>query len=210
MSIRVRRWTMGDVETNVYYIVNEEAGEGILIDPSEPTSRLSKAVTEYPVKPVAILLTHGHFDHIIGVDRFLESYPVPVYIGKNDQKVASSAHLNVSGSWSRDIEVKVGNTLEDGQVIELAGLSIRVIETPGHTQGGVCYYLEKQKMLFSGDTLFKGSCGRTDLPTGDSKTLKASILEKLFVLPDDVRVFPGHGDVTTIGEEKEGNIIYAF
>ena len=210
MSIRIKRWTLGDVDTNVYYIVNEEAGEGILIDPSDPTSKLARAVSEYSVKPAAVLLTHGHFDHIVGVERFVQEYPVPVYIGKNDQDVAYNSSLNVSGLWSRDVELKVNNTLEDGQVIELAGLAIRVIETPGHTKGGVCYYLEEQKILFSGDTLFKDSCGRTDLPTGDGKTLKKSILEKLFVLPDEVRVFPGHGEVTTIGDEKEGNLVYAF
>ena len=154
---------------------------------------------------MAVLLTHGHFDHILGIDDVLKNFDVPVYLHKDDEETINSVYLNLSRSYIGGYTFGGSTYIEDGQVLNLAGYQFQVIHTPGHTPGGACYYIESEGTLFSGDTLFANSVGRTDFENGCTSDLVRSIKEKLFQLPDDVLVYPGHLGETTIGHEKKYN-----
>lgn len=150
-------------------------------------------------------MTHGHFDHIGAVRELVRSFPMPVYAGRQEEKLLSDPQLNLSAAYGAPVTVKAPHLLDDGQEISLLGRKWKVIATPGHTEGSVCYYVEQEKALFSGDTLFCESYGRTDFPTGSGRALRDSVTEKLFVLPEDTIVYPGHEAQTDIGHEKRYN-----
>ena len=154
---------------------------------------------------MALFLTHGHFDHIMGIEDFLKAFDVPVYVGREEQPLLADDRLNASSMYGYHCTYTGAKALEDGQTVECAGTEIHVIHTPGHTVGGCCYYLPEEEALFCGDTLFCGSIGRIDLPTGSSRDLAHSIREKLMILPDETKLYPGHMDESTIGYEKEIN-----
>ena len=153
----------------------------------------------------AILLTHGHFDHIWGANELRRLSGAKIYAYEGEKELCEDAGKNVSRDAGRPETVRADFYEKDGALLELGGFSLKLIATPGHTGGSCCYYLEEEKILFSGDTLFEGSVGRTDFPTGSMGSLVRSIKERLLVLPDDVTVYPGHGDSTTIGDEKKYN-----
>lgn len=153
----------------------------------------------------AILLTHGHFDHIWGANELRRLSGAKIYAYEGEKSLCEDAEKNVSAQAGRPETVQADFYEKDGTVLSLAGFSLKLIATPGHTGGSCCYYLEEEKVLFSGDTLFEGSVGRTDFPTGSMSSLVRSIKEKLLVLPEDVVVYSGHGDTTTIGDEKKYN-----
>ena len=199
--------TIGPVATNCYTIINEESKEAILIDVSGNPERLLAAVKEAGAKPVALLLTHAHFDHMDATDAVRAQYPdIEVIIGENDAPLLENPSLNLSyGFMGEPVSVKADRTVSDGDELELIGIRIKCIEVPGHTIGGMCYYMPDLTSLFDGDTLFHGSIGRSDFPTGDGDALIENIATKLFVLPSDIRVFPGHDSETTIGWEKSNN-----
>ncbi len=199
--------TIGPVATNCYTIINEESKEAILIDVSGNPERLLAAVKEAGAKPVALLLTHAHFDHMDATDAVRAQYPdIEVIIGENDAPLLENPSLNLSyGFMGEPVSVKADRTVSDGEELELIGIRIKCIEVPGHTIGGMCYYMPDLTSLFDGDTLFHGSIGRSDFPTGDGDALIENIATKLFVLPSDTRVFPGHDSETTIGWEKSNN-----
>ena len=157
------------------------------------------------LKPQAILLTHGHFDHIMGLDGVLSDFPIPVYAQEEEEILLKDASYNASVSYGPAYTFSGASYIKDGQILELAGMTIRVIHTPGHTIGGCCYYIESENVLFSGDTLFHDSVGRTDFPTGSQSQLVRSIREKLLGLPEETVVCPGHMSETTIGHEKKYN-----
>ena len=152
----------------------------------------------------------AHFDHIDAVDMIRSEFPdIEVIIGKNDEELMGNPNLNLSMAFMGDpVSVKADRTVNDGEVINLIGIRIECIEVPGHTKGGMCYYMPELSALFDGDTLFHGSVGRSDFPTGDSQLLLDSIRGKLFTLPDETKVFPGHDSETTIGWEKENNMFF--
>lgn len=202
---------LGPVATNCYTIVNEETKESILIDAADRnSSRLLAASEEAGATPVAMLITHAHFDHTDGIPAVRSKYPdVEVIIGENDAPLMEDPILNLSLSFMGEaFSTKADRTVADGEEIELIGLKIKCIEVPGHTVGGMCYYIPELNVLFDGDTLFCGSVGRSDFPTGDGDLLIKSIREKLFVLPDDTKVLPGHDAQTTIHTEKVGNFYF--
>ncbi len=204
--MKIRSMTVGPVETNVYFPVNEETGETVIIDPGDEAERILDFLKKEGWKPAGILLTHGHFDHIAAVPELRKALDLKVYAGKREERLLGDGELNESLTFlRRSITVKPDRLLSDGEEFELAGLSFRMIDTPGHTEGSCCYYMEKEKVLFSGDTLFEGSVGRTDFATGSMQVLLQSLEEKLAPLPDEVQVFPGHGGATTIGDEKKWN-----
>ena len=158
------------------------------------------------MKPVAILLTHGHFDHVGAAGRLAEEYGIKIYIGKNEKEALTDPRINQSAYYDRTpTEYHADVFLEDEEIVELAGFKIKVLFTPGHTPGGVCYYMIDEDCLFSGDTMFYNSVGRTDFPKSSSEALINSIKEKLMVLDDKVMVLTGHDARTTIGEERIHN-----
>ena len=171
----------------------------------EQADKIIRVCSRYEIKPEAILLTHGHFDHIMAAKKVKEYYQIPVYAGIHEEELLADAQKNLSAMWAEGFTMKADELVVDNQKIEIAGMKITVIETPGHTSGGVCYYIEKEHVLFAGDTLFFESYGRTDFPGGSMFSLIRSLGKKLFVLPDETDVYPGHGQATSIGYEKTHN-----
>lgn len=204
-KIQVNSRVIGMIGTNCYLVFQQETREAVVIDPAENAPFILNWCKELQVTPVAVLLTHGHGDHIGGVEDLLRAFRVPVYAGKEEEALLKDPYLNLSADFGQAVSIKDAVLLEDGQELDLLGCTWKVLATPGHTRGSVCYYLEEEKLLFSGDTLFCESYGRTDFPTGSSRELMRSIQEKLLVLPDEVKVYPGHESDTTIGHEKRYN-----
>lgn len=196
--------------TNCYVVFDEksepnaESGlrEGFLVDPGDYASRILQMLDSLKVKCTAILLTHGHFDHISAVNELRDKTGATVYAGSDEAELLGSCELNVSKRIHRPVEVRADILLKNGELFRPAGIPVKVLFTPGHTHGCVCYYLREQGILLSGDTLFEGSLGRTDLPTGNEAEIFTSITNILMKLPGETVVYPGHGGETTI--EREG------
>ena len=180
---------VGPIQTNCYFLYREDTKECLIIDPGYEADKIEAYVQKKQLHVAGILLTHGHFDHITAADEVRKKFP----------------RMNVSVMMGESVSLKADVWLEDGQELEMLGETMRCILTPGHTGGGMCFYFPKACMLFSGDTLFQESVGRTDFPTGSSRELIRSVREKLLVLPEAVRVYPGHGLMTTIRDEQMFN-----
>lgn len=194
---------VGAVQTNCYFVYNTSTSECIIIDPGDEEQAISIFISQKGFKPVAILLTHGHFDHTGAVEGLKAQYGIKVYAALAERETLQDPYINLSSQlMGKRIVLEADEWLEDGQVIELIGEKIKCLLTPGHTEGGMCFYFTSSGMLFSGDTLFEQSVGRTDFPGGSMGRLVESIRTKLFVLPDYLKVYPGHGMMTTIGDEK--------
>lgn len=214
-EMKIGRMVLGACGTNTYFLYREGENKAIVIDPADTGERIYASLFKNDLKVEGILLTHGHFDHIWGVkalkgavnrertEKGLE--PIRVYALEQERELLGNARMNVSEQAGRAYTLEADEYLRDGQEITIADMTCRVIATPGHTAGGCCYYFEEAGLLISGDTLFQESVGRTDFPTGSMSQLVRSIKDKLFVLPEDTRVYPGHGASTTIGYEKENN-----
>lgn len=205
MNLAIRMMVLGPVQTNCFFLINEDTKEVLVIDPADHAQKIIEWMKSENLKPVATLLTHGHFDHIMGVEGIRKEYGIPVYASRDEVDVLAKPQLNVSTMMGAYLSMKADELFADGDVLELAGMKLKVISTPGHTIGSVCFYIEEEKVLISGDTLFEASVGRTDFPTGSSRQLIESIKTRLFILPDDTSVFPGHGGTTSIGYEKLHN-----
>lgn len=203
-NMQITRILAGPVRTNCYLIFDEEQKNAIIVDPADEAEKLKQKIREESLYPCAILLTHGHFDHIKAVDELRNTYHIPVYCHVEEKELMGDMNLNLSSMFGKGFTVIPDQTITDQEIIIIADFQIQVLHTPGHTKGSVCYYFPKEKILISGDTLFRESVGRTDFPTGNAATLKQSIEEKLFCLEDDVRVYPGHDEATTIRHEKNG------
>lgn len=204
--MKIDRFVIGPVGTNCYIVRNDDTDECFVTDPAACPLDLVGHIRREGLNVKAVLLTHGHFDHIMGLDDFLKEFPVPVYAFSEEKPLLESAELNSSlGMFGRPYTFSGAEYVSDGQILHIAGFEIRVIHTPGHTAGGCCYYIPAENVLISGDTLFRASVGRTDLPTGSMGDLVRSVREKLFVLPEETKVYPGHMEETTIGYEKKYN-----
>lgn len=205
MNLAIRMMVLGPVQTNCYFLINEDTKEVLIVDPADRAQKIIEWINSEGLKPVAILLTHGHFDHIMGVAGVKKEYNIPIYASRDEVEVLANPQINVSTMMGAYMSMKADELFSDGDVLELAGMKLKVISTPGHTIGSVCFYMEEEKVLISGDTLFEASVGRSDFPTGSSRQLIESIKTRLFVLPDDTDVFPGHGGTTSIAYEKAHN-----
>ena len=203
--LELQKCILGPVYTNCYLLKNKETGELIIVDPADCPEKIERKVSEMQGKPVGILLTHGHFDHIMAADEVRKKYNIPIYACRQEEEMLREPSINMTVHYGQGCSIVPDVFLEDLDVIRLAGFSVQMIHTPGHTQGGVCYYVEKEGVLFSGDTLFCCSVGRSDFATSSTSALIRSIKEKLFLLPDETKVFPGHMGATTIGNEKVNN-----
>ncbi len=190
--------------TNTWLLYDDNSLEGILVDPAAPSEKLFERIHSLALKIKWIFNTHGHGDHIGGNNYFAQKLAAPLAIHQDDAAMLTDNRKNLSEYMGTPLKnVAADLLLEDGQSFPLAEYQIKVIHTPGHTPGCICLYIDKY--LISGDTLFELSIGRTDFPGGSHAQIIKSIREKLFILPDDVIVFPGHGPQTTIGLEKSNN-----
>ncbi|TCT16784.1 glyoxylase-like metal-dependent hydrolase (beta-lactamase superfamily II) [Natranaerovirga pectinivora] len=205
--MEVKTLILGELQTNCYLIINDKSKSVMIVDPATDfNNEIDEVILKNQLKPVAVLLTHGHFDHIGSVGYLKNKYNVPIYASKYENDLMSNSALNLSKSFlNMSITGEADIIIKDNAVIELDGISIRCIEVPGHTEESICYYIEAENLLFSGDTLFRNSVGRSDFYNGPSNTLQEKIKEKLLVLPEETNVFPGHGFATTIEEEKRNN-----
>ncbi len=203
--MKIEKFVLGGLATNCYLIENEETKEVVIVDPATCPDEIIGHVRRKGYTPKAILLTHGHFDHVMGIDRWVSEFQIPVYLHEEEKEIIEQAHLNLSTMLGGGYSYHQVRCLGTEPQIELAGILFQIIHTPGHTKGGCCYYVKDAGVLISGDTLFYHSVGRTDFPTGSMSTLVRSIREKLFCLPEETCVYPGHGEETTIGDEKKGN-----
>lgn len=214
-EIKIGKMVLGVCQTNCYFLYREGEKECIVVDPADQGVSIYGVLQKNGFRVSAILLTHGHFDHIWGLDALRDAVcaaaesdglePVKVYAHEAEKELLRDAGKNVSRQAGRPCVTSADVYVKDGEEISAAGMSFQVIATPGHTAGGCCYYFREAGFLLSGDTLFAESIGRTDFPTGSMGVLVRSVKEKLFVLPDDTKVYPGHGESTTIGHEKENN-----
>jgi hydroxyacylglutathione hydrolase len=201
----VLRYIVGPVCTNCYLLVNHKTGELLVVDPGDQAQLIEKQIEKTGVKPVAILLTHGHFDHAGAAEELADKYQISIYAHEAERETLEDPGLNLCGMIGEHKVYHADIFVKDEEVLNLAGFSIRVFLTPGHTIGGCCYYIADEKILFSGDTLFQESVGRTDFPRGSASDLIRAIREKLMPLPDDVTVYTGHDESTLIGYERMHN-----
>ena len=206
MGVKIGRMVLGMCQTNCYFIYREGCNQVIFIDPADYGEHIYETLKKNGFTVGAILLTHGHFDHIWGCSKLRALSGAKVYALKEEEELLLSAQLNSSEVAGRACTVKVNELVKDGEILHFFDdLSCKVLATPGHTVGGCSYYFEEAGFVLCGDSLFQGSVGRTDLPTGSASQLIRSIKEKLMVLPEDTIVYPGHGEATTIGHEKKYN-----
>lgn len=199
-NINIDRLEVGPMGANCYIISDPETGNACLIDPGGEPGRIKDFLKKKGINPKFIINTHGHGDHILGNAYF----NIPIYIHRLEKDFLADPDKNLSGMFGLTLKSpEATRLLEDGEIITLDGLKFEIIHTPGHTPGGISIKIDNA--VFTGDALFAGSVGRTDLPDGDDRLLIESIKKKLFTLNDDTHVYPGHGPDTTIGEEKENN-----
>lgn len=197
--------TVGPVYTNCYIAKEEGSQSCVVIDPGEEAGKIAGYMKKRNLTLEAILLTHGHFDHITAVSDLVSAAGGKVYAFRDEKELLINPELNGSVMMGYEVGLEPDVLLRDGQTITVAGLTFQVIHTPGHTKGGCCYYAEDEKVLFSGDTIFMESIGRTDFPTGNGRELLRSVREKILVLPDEVKIYPGHGPETNVAYEAANN-----
>jgi len=204
-KIKIITKVLGSVSTNCYFIINVSTNETIIIDPADNPMAIESVISENGLIPKAILLTHGHFDHILAANPIMKKFNIPLIACDQEKNIIENSSLNLSSSFGALVELKADEYVHDRAILDIAGFSIRVIHTPGHTEGSACYYFLDEDVLISGDTLFRESVGRSDFPTGSSSQIIRSVKEKLMILPEKTIVYPGHGESTTIEYEKKYN-----
>lgn len=205
--MKIMYMVLGPFMTNTYILYNEETMEGLVVDPSFTPDHYIKAIQDKKIRLLSIFLTHAHVDHMAGMNELRRAFPdAKMYMDKRDRPFLRDVERNLSSMFPVPTLVDDADVwVKDGDEIETCGYTFRVIDTAGHTPGGISFYLQKEGIVFTGDSLFQGSIGRTDFPGGSMKELTGSIKKNLFSLPDSTVVLSGHGNQTTIGEEKRSN-----
>ena len=207
--ITVKGFTFNPVQENTYILFNEHLNCSI-IDPgcyfSAERKELKDFINEYKLVLNYLLNTHCHLDHVFGNKFVFDTYGTPLHIHEKEQPVLAYAPMS-GKNWNLPFDNYEDKLvfLKEGELVVLGDDELKVLFTPGHSPGHICFYCEKQQFIIGGDVLFRGSIGRTDLPGGNHETLLRSIRQELFTLPDEVIVYPGHGEPTTIGFEKKHN-----
>lgn len=201
---RLKIYTWIGEETNCYIIFDQKSKETMVIDPAGDVDRIIELINILKGKLKYIYLTHCHGDHIGGVTSLKDKMGGKILIHRDDSEGLNDKKVNLTEYLDgfSEIELEADSRVDDGDLIHIGEIELKVIHTPGHTKGSSCLYIENQKLLISGDTLFRGTWGRTDLPTSDFKQIINSITKKLMILPEDTIVYPGHGKSTMIGNEK--------
>jgi hydroxyacylglutathione hydrolase len=196
----------GPVEENCYLLHVQGSPECVVVDPGSSAPQLRKAIDEAGLKPVWILATHAHFDHVGAAFALCEAYQAPFACHAGDQELLEALEdTYVFYGMGTTHKPKISRLLQDGDSVDAGPFQLQVLHSPGHTAGGLCYYHAASGSLFSGDTLFRRSIGRSDFEGGDHATLVQSIRTKLFPLPGETKVYPGHGGTTTLAEEMREN-----
>ena len=199
---------LGGYQTNCYVLRKDDSAKDcLIIDPGLEAAELIEFLDEQKLNPVVVVLTHGHIDHIAGLTVLRNQFPeIKVYIHNLDAEMLTDPNINLSAMSGMTFVTDAEDvSLKNRDIIDLAGMKLRVLHTPGHTPGGISLYSKEAGVVFVGDTLFADSIGRTDFPGGSMSQLLNSIREKLFTLPEETEVYPGHGPATTIATEKAHN-----
>lgn len=210
-KMRINHYVVGMVQTNCYIVINDETKECFIIDPGASAKQLVEKIKEDNLTPVAILLTHGHFDHVAAAEDLAKEFNIRIYAHEAEESTLKYPDKNVSWMVGCEESYRADIFLKDDEAITLAGFEIKVLHTPGHTEGGCCYYVADEAVVFTGDTLFAQSVGRTDFPGGSMSQIVHSIREKLMTLNEagnietDIMVYPGHNEPTTIETERMEN-----
>ena len=211
MKIEVEKLVLGAVSTNVYLIFYN--GNCLIIDPSDEAERIISCIEERKAKPLAVLITHGHFDHIMAAPVLAKKYGIKIYAGEADRQLLEDSKLNLGQSFlGENFTMEADEYLKDGDELEFEGFKLKVMYTPGHTVGSISFYSDDledneafKKVIFSGDSLFAGSIGRVDLPTGNEATMRRTLEEVFKKMSPETVVFPGHGAATTVERELAHN-----
>ena len=207
-KLKIQRMVLGPVRTNCYLAVNQETKECFVVDPADMAGLILTEIKEENLTARAVLLTHGHYDHIGAAEelRTATQRSTVIYASEMEFPTLADTEKNLSAMFGHPMTVKADRGLKDGEVLGIAGFSVQVFQTPGHTPGGACYYLEEEKTLFSGDTLFAGSVGRSDFPGGSARTLQDSVRRLFRELPEDTNVYPGHESARRISDMRRDTI----
>ncbi len=205
-ELKVKRRILSACQTNCYYVYRQGANEIVVIDPGDDGDIVYEDVKRLGFEKVAgILLTHGHGDHTGGARKLKEKSGAKIYAYEDEAEILKDPEKNLSGWFGTAYGFEADEYFRDKQTFTMADVEFEVLHTPGHTKGGCCYYVAADHVLFCGDTIFNGSVGRTDFYSGSMKVLGDSIRERIMTLPDDVKLYSGHGEATTVGYERNYN-----